>query len=356
MTFLQDLQSRSLPPVVPEGMTPEQWPAYRRQLLDLFSREVYGFTPPPPDAVRAEIIESNPEEWAGKAMEQKIKLSFDTPGGEFSFPIHVVLPKSETPRPMVIYMSFEPYIDGYYMPIEEIIDNGYALATFHYNDVSLDHRDRWRTDGLAAMYPRKEDGADWGQCGMWAWAASRVLDYVLTLGEVDGSRVFIAGHSRLGKTALWCAAQDERFAGAGVNNSGFGGMAVARGKQGERTCHVPERIERWFCKNFLNYVDREDEMPFDQHMLAALAAPRLLAVCSAEEDLWADPRSEFISAFEAGKAYELLGLPGLVAPEEFPEAPARFPEGRVGYSLRKGRHYMSRDDWQFYLKFWGMHK
>lgn len=355
MTFLQDLQARKLPPAIPGGMTAERWPAWRRQLLELFSREVYGFTPPPPDEVRAEIIESNPEEWAGKAQERQVNLSFDTPGGAFSFPAHVVLPKGGAPRPMVVYLSFEPYIDGYYMPVEEIVDSGYALASFHYNDVSLDERGGWLANGLAAMYPRKGGGTDWGQCGMWAFAASRVLDYALTLEEVDPGRVFVAGHSRLGKTALWCAAQDERFAGVAVNNSGFGGAAVSRGKTGEQTRHA-HAIERWFCGNFLNWVEREDDMPFDQHMLAALVAPRLLAICSAQEDWWADPHSEFISAYEAGKAYELLGLPGLVAPAEYPEAPAQFPGGRVGYQLRRGRHYMSREDWQFYLKFWDTHQ
>jgi len=190
---------------------------------------------------------------------------------------------------------------------------------------------------------------------MWAYAASRVLDYALTLEQIDSGRIFVAGHSRLGKTALWCAAQDERFAGVGVNNSGFGGMAVTRGKQGEQLRHLPVRIERWFCKNFLNWVDREDDMPFDQHMLGALVAPRLLAVCNAEEDIWADPRSEFMALVEASRAYDLLGLPGLAAPADYPEAPAQFPEGRVGYSLRRGTHFMSRADWGFYLGFFAKH-
>ena len=351
--FLQDLQARNLPPVLPGGMTAEQWPAYRKQLLELFCREEYGFSPPPPEEVRAEELPFDGKSWAGKAKEYRVKLSFDTPGGAFSFPVNVVIPHSETPLPMAVYISFRSYPDCYYLPVEEIIDNGFALATFNYNDVSLDERDGWLTDGLATMYPRKDDGTDWGQCGMWAFAASRVLDYALTLDQVDGRRVFVVGHSRLGKTALWCAAQDERFAGAGVNDSGFGGMAVCRGKQGERTCHLPERIERWFCKNFLNYVDREDDMPFDQHMLGALVAPRLLGVCNAEQDIWADPQSEFMALYEANKAYRLLGVPGLIAPAEYPPAPARFPEGRIGYSLRKGTHFMSRTDWGFYLRFWG---
>ena len=355
MTFLQDLQARKLPPVVPEGMTAEQWPAYRKQLLELFSREEYGFTPPAPEEVRAENLPFDGKSWAGKAKEHLVQLTFDTPGGEFSFPVNVIMPYSETPLPLVIYISFKPYPDTYYLPVEEIIDNGYALAAFNYNDVSLDDRDQWLADGLATMYPRRNDGTDWGQCGMWAYAASRVLDYALTLDQIDHSRIFVAGHSRLGKTSLWCAAQDERFAGAAVNNSGFGGMAVSRGKRGERVSVVPGRIERWFCDNFVQYADREEDMPFDQHMLAAMVAPRLLAVSNAEEDIWADPESEFMSLCEASKAYELLGVPGLIAPAEYPSAGTQFGEGRIGYQLRPGKHFMSRTDWGFYLKFFGTH-
>jgi hypothetical protein len=90
-------------------------------------------------------------------------------------------------------------------------------------------------------------------------------------------------------------------------------------------------------------------------MLGALVAPRLLAVCNAEEDTWADPQSEFMSLYEADKAYTLLDASGLIAPAEYPQALAQFPAGRIGYSLRKGTHFMSRDDWGFYLGFWGMH-
>jgi hypothetical protein len=178
--------------------------------------------------VRAEILESGAK-WAGKAEERKARLSFDTPAGTFRFPAHLALPKDGNPRPLIVYLSFKPYIDAYYMPVEEILDNGFALASFHYNDVSPDKKVVWRTEGLGTHFPRRGDGADWGQAGMWAYAASRVLDYALTLPGIDPARAFVVGHSRLGKTALWCAAQDDRFTGVGVNNSGFGGAAVTRG-------------------------------------------------------------------------------------------------------------------------------
>jgi len=356
MTFLDDLQARKLPPVFPEGMAAAQWPAYRKQLIELFSREEYGFTPPPPAQVRAEVITSNEKAWAGKAEQRDIRLAFDTPGGEFSFPVTLVLPKSDRPLPLAVYIAFEPFPCGRYGPIEEIVDNGYALAAFCYNDVTLDDKEAWASTGLAALYDRAgDDGAMWGQIGMWAWAASRVLDHALTLEEIDAGRIFVTGHSRLGKTALWCAAQDERFAGAGVNNSGCSGMAVTRDKRGERVNPITTNHGRWFCGNYKKYVDREDALPMDQHMLAALVAPRLLAVCNAELDTWADPQSEFMSLVEASKAYRLLGAPGLIAPAEYPPVGAQFFDGRIGYSLRAGTHFMSRHDWGFYMRYWGMH-
>jgi len=353
--FLQDLHSRALPPLLPDGLTPAQWPARRKELLTLFCREEYGFSPPAPASVHAQILESQPRKWAGKAEERVVSLGFDTPGGPFSFPVTLALPHAGSPLPLVIYISFEPYPCGKYGPIEEIVDSGYALAVFCYEDVTRDIRSGWECTGLAPLYDRN-DGAAWGQISMWAWAASRVMDYAQTLDEVDKSRIYVVGHSRLGKMALWCAAQDERFAGAGVNNSGFGGMAVTRDKQGERMEDVPGSIDRWFCGNFLRYVNRAHEMPFDQHMLAALVAPRLLAVCNAEEDLWADPQSEFMSLYEADKAYRLLGVPGLIAPAEYPPVGAQFTEGRIGYSLRAGTHFLSRHDWAFYLKFFNSHR
>jgi len=130
LTFLKDLQSRKLPPVIPEGITAAQWPAYREQLLALFSREEYGFTPPPPENLRAKTIMSNKQAWADKAEQRDITLTFGTPGGEFSFPVTFVLPKSEKPLPLIVYISFEPFPCGKYGPIEEIVDSGYALAVF----------------------------------------------------------------------------------------------------------------------------------------------------------------------------------------------------------------------------------
>jgi hypothetical protein len=229
------------------------------------------------------------------------------------------------------------------------------MATFCYNDVTLDENDHFES-GLAAMYPRENPETDWGKIGMWASAASRVMDYVQTLPQIDKSRIFALGHSRLGKTAIWTAVQDERFAAGCSNDSGCSGAAITRQKQGEHVKEITKNFPYWFCGNYQKYIDRENEMPFDQHQLLALMAPRTLYVASAVEDLWSDPYSDFMSAKLASDAYELLGVTGLVNPTgEMIGVNEHLHEGNVGYHMRAGKHFMSRDDWKQYMAYFDKH-
>ena len=324
----------------PDVRTPDDWRARRRELIEILSREEYGFTPAAPESVRAEVTAAE-RVCAGKAMQSSVRLSFDTPNGEYSFPFELVVPVSEKPVPAFVALNFRPEIPDKYLPMEEIVDHGFAVARIYYKDVTDDSA---QIDGLAAMYPI-DPATGWGKLGMWAFAASRVMDYLETLQSIDHSRVCVIGHSRLGKTALWCGAQDERFSMVVSNDSGCSGAAISRGKVGENINAIVNRFPYWFCGNYKNWADREFEVDFDQHMLLALVAPRRLYVCSATEDEWADPASEYAGAKAAGEAWSFLRMPGLIGPEALPEADVPLHGGSVAYHLRTGPHFQGRADW-----------
>ena len=231
-------------------------------------------------------------------------------------------------------------------PVAQLVARGYGMATAYCGDVFPD-----RADGRAASIlprlgrpvagdlPPDEPGA----IAAWAWQLSRILDWLVTLPEVDPERVIVVGHSRLGKTALWAGACDERFAMLVSNESGCGGAALSRRDYGETIDVITTRFPHWFCPAFATYAGRETDLPTDQHALLALAAPRPLVVASAVEDRWADPRGEFLSAAAASPAWKLFGLTGLDAREP---PPTDTPVGdRVVYYARTGRHDLLAYDW-----------
>jgi dienelactone hydrolase len=300
--------------------------------------------------VAFKTLEEEADDQGGRATRRLVEISFDTPhAGRFKFPVQLYLPSAaRKPVPVVVLLQFKGLTD----PITPVvIDRGYALAIFDRNGVAADDKDKFREGVINAFSgdgPRAGDA--WRAIAAWAWGASRVADYLETEPAIDRRRIGVAGHSRMGKTALWAGATDERFAAVLSNNSGCGGAALARRVFGETVGRINTVFPHWFCENHHRYNDREADLPVDQHMLLGLIAPRAVYVTSADEDLWADPRGEFLSCAHASPVYQLLGLPGL-GTQEMPPLDLPIASGRIGYHVRRGGHAFTEYDWQRFLDF-----
>ncbi len=352
------LKERDLLPILKMNdgreVTPELWPERRAEMLEALQKYSYGYTPEVLSPGVGKVVMEDTKGFAGLALDQRIEVSFDTPSGKFTVPVWLVVPHNVEKPPVMLHLFFNNFIQPT-LPVEEIIENGFALAVVNYEDIVNDHRHGDYSDGLAKAFgtdnPRKPD--EWGKIGMWAYVLSRILDYLLTREDIDGQRTVISGHSRLGKTALWTAAQDERFWGCIANASGYGGAATSKHGAGER---VRDFIRAgswdWFCENYKEFVDeKEDEKPYDQAYLLALIAPRLLCIGDASEDRGADPVSEYLTANWASQAWELLGEQGLSGADRLPELGDVFHEGRIGFHYRWGYHFFAREDWNRYIEF-----
>jgi hypothetical protein len=371
-----------------------QWQKERRpEIVRLFQEHVYGRSPVPPRTIEFEVTSVDNQALGGKATRKQVTIFLT---GEKSGPkmdLLLYLPNSaRKPVPAFLGLNFygnncvdsDPGIDlsrRWMRPTKEVgimnnrateatrgahaskwqvalvLDRGYALATAYYGDIEPDFSQGWKMGLRGAL---SEHGTntmfkpdDWGAIGAWAWGLSRAMDYLERDTAVDSRRVAVIGHSRLGKTALWAGALDERMAIVISNDSGEGGAALTRRCFGETIKHLVAAVPYWFCERYRDYAGHENALPVDAHMLIALMAPRPVYVASATKDLWADPRGEFLAARHAEPVYRLFGLRGLgVDQMAGPEQPVG---DHVGYHLRTGEHDVTAYDWQQYLAFADRH-
>lgn len=343
------LKERKLPQVWQDNAV--DWKTRRKELSDILQREVYGFRPEDPEEITYTFLEKDDKFCAGKAVLCKIEIKSVINGKEFAFPFYATIPTAGEKHPFFVHINFRDCVPDRYMPSEEIVDHGFAVLSFCYKDVTSDDNDFG--NGLAGvLYDGKErKGSDCGKIAMWSWAASRVMDFAQTLDCLDFERSAVVGHSRLGKTALLTGMLDERFRFVFSNDSGCSGAAITRNKVGETVKDICGRFSYWFAPNYQNYIDNEQNLPCDQHFLLAACAPRYVYVASAAEDTWADPDSEYLSCCAASEVYERLGVKGFVHPDRLPMPGDALQEGSIGYHLRYGKHYFSREDWLHYFEY-----
>ena len=364
----------------------KKWEKKRRpELLKFFTQNVYGEVPEKLNIASFKVIEESNDAINGKATRKQVELSFKKNDLKLDFTILIYLPKSVENAPIFTGYNFfgnhtvsndvnviisdawarnneslgiinnqlteqSRGVRDNRWAIEKMIDSGYGLATIYYCEIDADMDDF--ADGIHPFFYDKNQtqpgSAEWGSISAWSWGLSRAMDYFEKDSGIDESKVILFGHSRLGKTSLWAGATDQRFAAVISNDSGCGGGALSKRKIGETGGRINNSFPHWFCRNFRAYNNNEKALPVDQHQLLALIAPRPVYVASAEEDKWADPHGEFLSAFYATPVYQLYGKEGIPS-IEMPEVNQPI-QNTVSYHIRTGKHDVTDFDWEQYIK------
>jgi hypothetical protein len=371
--------------------TAKEWREIRRpEILSLFEENMYGKIPGVLKISSVKTVENSSKALGGRAIRKQVELTFKNSGKELKVNLLIYLPKNVKKAPVFTGYNFygnqsvadDPEIlitkswvrnDSVHhvfnhsaneqsrgsekdrWQVEKIIAAGYGLVTAYYGDVDPDKDDF--TDGVHPLLYRagqtKPLPDEWGSITAWAWGLSRVMDYLEKDPDIDASKVVVMGHSRLGKTALWAGALDQRFAIVISNNSGCGGAALSRRKYGERLGGMNQYFPYWLCDNCNQYDGKEETLPVDQHMLIALIAPRPVYIASAVEDRWADPKGEYLSGYYATPVYQLFGKKGFDS-LEMPEV-SHPVMNTIGYHIRPGIHGVFAYDWDQYIRFADLH-
>jgi hypothetical protein len=366
--------------------TPAEWAARRREILQTATQQMYGVAPAP-NSVRFEVLEDDGEAFGGLAKRRQVRLNFQ-PNAPTALML-LYTPKQVKRAPVIVGLNFwgnhtlsdDPWvlitdawvesgrnpfanlgcvvqhqateacrgIDARRWPVEEMLRRGYALCTMYRGDIDADQADE-SVPRLRAVYPELQERDDnFAAIGAWAWALSRMLNYLQTDRDVDARRAVVYGWSRLGKAALWAGAQDARWAAVLSQESGAGGAKLFRRGVGEDIHRLNTVFPHWFAKSFRHYNRMDKELPFDQHLILSAIAPRPLFVASAVDDRNSDPAGEFESAHLASEVYRLLGVEGLPT-GTMPEV-GKPVIGRVSYQIRAGSHDVTEYDWQQYFTF-----
>lgn len=368
--------------------TKEQWEQKRKpELRELFQYYMYGYLPaaPKPDAIKATITRTDEKYFGGKATKKEINIAFGPPGCPTIDLLLIVPNQRSKPAPAFVGLNFRgnhtvlkdptiplakgwvPNQDGIKdnksidahrgnqaerWEIENTIDQGYAVATFYYGDIAPD-----KPDFNAGVFPfyRKEGAApgpqDWGAVAAWAWGIHRAVDYLVTDKDIDAGRIIAFGHSRNGKAAIVAAAFDERIALAIPHQAGCGGTAPNRRKnpKGESVTRINTVFPHWFNDTFPRFNDHEDRLPFDQHCLVALCAPRPVLFTNGEKDQWADPAGQHDMLKAASPVYEkIYGKRGVT--DDAAEI-GKLVGDTLGYFIDAGPHTVTKEHWNTFIAF-----
>jgi len=375
--------------------TTKQWETKRRpEIVRLFETQQFGIAPGRPTGLTFDVFDAGTPALNGKAIRKQVMIWFngkpkdgEKPGPHIQLLEYVPAAKfaAHKPAPMLLSINFgvaqnaadDPGIkpEQVWDPktntrvdaaagrnfgklnTDALLDAGIGIATFYYGDVDPDYVGGFSNGIRATNLKSQTDrpGDAWGTIAAWSWGMSRVQDYFETDKAVDAKRVAIHGISRLGKTALWAGAHDQRFAAVIASCSGEGGAAISRRNYGETIAHMtaPSRYPYQFAANWARYSGFPDTAPMDANLLVALVAPRPLLLQTGDTDFWSDPKGEFLSAVAAGPVWKLYGKQDL-GTTTMPQAKEAILHD-LSYEMHDGGHGMVPSDWNVYVDFLKMH-
>lgn len=338
------------------NLTLEQWTrSSRSSFLNLLLSEEYGFRDEDADKAKLSYKIIQEERLNNIAISKVIMTYLDL---DMSF--YIYRKDDNKPHPGFLLMLHEyaennsgPDLVKNYQtfptcPIDEILRRGYFVAVMPTREIAQDKfaspNDTYK--GIFETINKVKKPDDWGTLQAWSWGLSKVMDYLEKQPYVDKNNVAVIGHSRGGKTALITGAQDERFKLVISSCSGQSGAALSRNRKpgGETIRMINERFGYWFNENFIKYNDFAEILPFDQHHLLAMIAPRYLYVFSAKDDLHADPESELLACKYASSYFELYKVKGIEIPEQI-EVNKSYNNGHIAYHIKDGGHSLESRDW-----------
>jgi hypothetical protein len=338
----------------------DDWRTKRRpEILKAFATEIYGRIPPNAPKVTWTVIETDPKARDGAAVLRRVvgKMGDKPDGPKMTLTIYTPA-KADGPVPVLLSLSFgfakgPPKGGKGFDPVAEVLGRGWAYATIGYGDIQPDKAGKWNEGviGLTLKDGQKEPAPDeWGTTSAWAWGVSRCIDYFESDKAFDAKRVAITGASRLGKTVLWAAANDERVAAVFAVVPGELGAALIRRDWGETLDDVAQNFAWQFAGNLQKWVGKWNDLPVDQHLLIALIAPRPVYVNGGVSDQWSDPKGEFLAMVAAGPVYRLLGAKDLGV-TELPALDQPVTSGSLAFHYHSSGHTAVPADWRAFLDF-----
>ena len=368
--------------------TLKQWEERREQMKRVLEYYAVGLAPPPPGNVKGTEISSQML-MDGNVKYRLVHLTFG-PNESLSLDIGIFTPAQGGPFPALISPSGTPpgakalprladganqgrnedvlLVVGPVSPAEAAanaqrmraffrqrtaeqiaetnpaIAHGFAFITFNNNDCGEDTTLRlpdgswaYRTTRFFPAYPNY----DWGLLRAWAWGASRIVDYLVTDPAIDKNKLIITGVSRTGKAALIAGAFDDRFAmvapvassGGGTPAYRYSGSVPDRGGK-EGLTEMVRKYPNWFSPHLHQFWGQPDKLPFDEHWLIALVAPRPFISLEGEHDQNVNANGVYQSIVAARPAYAFLHA-----------------TDKLGVSWADRPHGMAQGDWDALLAF-----